>query len=398
MKYSACSEKISRKAFALLLYYLFEFVFILTTFNRELLFFGVDFRYIGLFLEVLLIGARLLKAQFVIRVRKTERLFLAFYLLVLISNLSWGYNGLQALPELVFNLAVLNIYNFLAFVVFWLYREQIDMEHVAKMILISGFILCLSIFWVYNGNTLPAMLSSASRVMSVDTGLGEHHNLFGQGVRVAGFAEDANYATLFCVICIATAIYFVKSKGCKLALCTVYGLGAALSFSRTILLGTAISIVIINIRKFISKTDRVVYSCFVYGTIAASVAAPFLSFDNLLHTVSTRFSFWRNAAHLFLQNPIIGNGIGSFRHYQSSLYHNTWYVQCHNTWWQVLAEHGVFTAIVLSVLLVFLLVDTNDNYKRFLLVLLGVFFCGFEAVYMQIFILVLYLINAAQKR
>lgn len=398
MRYNACSEKISLKTFDLLLFYLFEFCFILTTFNRELLFFGVDFRYIGLFLAVVLIGTKLLKTRFVTRVSKIERLFFAFYFLVLISNFSWGYNGLQALAELVFNLSVLNIYNFLAFVVFWLYKKQLDMELTAKMILFSGLILCLSIFWAYNGNTFPAMLSSANRVMSIDTGLGEHHNLFGQGVRVAGFAEDANYATFFCVISIATAIYFVKSKGRKFALCAVYALGTALSFSRTILLGTVISVIIINIQKFISKTDRTIYFCFVYGTIVVSLTVPFLHFNNILHTLSTRFSFWRNAAHLFLQSPIIGNGIGSFRHYQSSLYQNTWYVHCHNTWWQVLSEHGIFTAIVLSALLVFLLVDSDDNYKRFLLILLGVFFCSNETVYLQIFILVLYLINAAHKR
>lgn len=397
MKYRICSKKQSKKQFDVYLFYLFQFVFILTTFNREMLFLGMDFRYIGLCLEVLLIGMKLFKSKFVLRVGHLEKLFLWFYVLVLISGVSWEYNGLTPKPDLLFNLIVLNIYNFLAFVAFWMYKEYIEEGVVAKAVLISALVLCGSMFWVYSGNTLPELISSAQRTMSVDTGLGEHHNLFGQGIRVAGFAEDANYATLFCMISIATAVYFVKKKSYKLILCSIYAFGVALAFSRTILLGTAIAVIVVNIRKFIPKTDKVVYSGFIYGTLMGSIILPFMDFNNILQTVSTRFSFWKNAAQLFLRNPLLGNGIGSFRHYQSSLYNNTWYVQCHNTWWQVLSEHGIITAIALAQLLIYLLTHTTSTYKRFLLVLMGIFFCSFEVVYLQIFILVLYVINVARK-
>ena len=136
---------------------------------------------------------------------------------------------------------------------------------------------------------------------------------------------------------------------------------------------------------------------FCIRNLMGSVILPFMDFNNILLTVSTRFSFWKHAAQLFFRNPLLGNGVGSFRHYQSSLYNNTWYVQCHNTWWQVLSEHGIITAIALAQLLIYLLTHTTSTYKRFLLVLMGVFFCSFEVVYLQIFILVLYVINVARK-
>ena len=170
MKYRICSKRKSKKQFDVRLFYLFQFVFILTTFNREMLFLGMDFRYIGLCLEVLLIGIKLLKSKFVLRIGHLEKLFLWFYVLVLASGVSWEYNGLTPKPDLLFNLIVLNIYNFLAFVAFWMYKEYIEEGVVAKGVLISALVLCGSMFWVYSGNTLPELISSAQRTMSVDTG------------------------------------------------------------------------------------------------------------------------------------------------------------------------------------------------------------------------------------
>lgn len=398
MRYRTCLKQTKINGLSLFLFNLFQFVFVLTTFNRELLFFGVDFRYIGLALEIMLIILGLIERNLVIKVGKLEKRFLLFYLLMLFSNISWKFNGLSPLSELIFNLAILNIYNFLVFTVFWLYREYIDEVSVAKMILFSGFVLWVSMVWVYSGNTFPEFISSATRTMSLDTGSGEHHNLFGQGIRVAGFAEDANYATLFCVLSIATTLYFVKNVYFRIVLSFVYAFGAAIAFSRTIILGTIAAILIVNIRKFIPKTDLIVYSGFVYGSFFVSVVIPFIGLQNVLQTVATRFNFWRNAAHLFLNNPIIGNGLGSFRHYQSSLYNNTWYVQCHNTWWQILSEHGIFAAFIMMSILIFELTHCSSVYKRFLLILLGVFFCSFETVYLQVFILILYLIGASNER
>lgn len=398
MRYRTCLKQTHINGLSLFVFNWFQFVFVLTTFNRELLLFGVDFRYIGLALEILLIFFWLIERNLVIKVGKLEKRFFLFYFLVLFSNISWGFNGLSPLPELIFNLAILNTYNFLAFIVFWLYREYIDEDYVAKMILFSGFVLWVSMIWVYSGNTFPKFISAATRTMSLDTGSGEHHNLFGQGIRVAGFAEDANYATLFCVISIATTLYFVKNVYFRIVLSFVYAFGAAIAFSRTIILGTIAALLIVNIRRFIPKTDLVVYSGFVYGSFLVSVIIPFIGLQNVLQTVSTRFNFWRNAANLFLNNPIIGNGLGSFRHYQSSLYNNTWYVQCHNTWWQILSEHGIFAAFIMMSILIFELTHCSSTYKRFLLILMGVFFCSFETVYLQVLILVLYLIGTSNER
>lgn len=379
------------------LFRVFLFIFVLTSFNRELLFFGVDFRYVGFALEVFLLLLGLTRNEFVIRIGKLEKMFLGFYLLVLVSNLAWEFNDLIVEPELMFNLSVLNIYNFLAFLVFWLYKEHIDSEELSRMILISGVVLLLSMIWVYTGNTFPEYITRASRTMTVDNGLGEHHNLFGQGFRVAGFAEDANYATLFCVISIATALYHTKKAILRVVLCIAFAFGASISFSRTILLGTFFALLIVNIHRVFPELDNLVNRCFVFGTFILSIILPFLGLQNMLQTVSTRFMFWRNAADLFLRSPLIGNGLGAFRHYQSSLYNYTWYVQCHNTWWQILSEHGLIAAVLMIYILVFELTHVSSNYKKFSVILLSVFFCSCETVYLQIFVLIFYVIFCSKQ-
>ena len=122
------------------------------------------------------------------------KLMLLFYACVVVSNLGWQFSDVYFNEQLYWNLIILNGYNLVAFLVFALWMNQLDKKFVLGSLLVACFVLSISVFAAYAGVELPAFfISDSVRISS--TG-GSFRNLFGQEIRAAGFAEDANYATL----------------------------------------------------------------------------------------------------------------------------------------------------------------------------------------------------------
>lgn len=389
MKYKLYSEK---NFLVDLCYELFQFIFVFLTFNKEFIFGNFDLRYLGFFLSLILITFYFITHGWKFNIGKIEKKFYLFYFLVLFSNISWIWNGILINREGVLNLAILNIYNFLAFIVFSLYKEHIDSRKLNNLILASGLVMSISIFWLALGFSLPTFFTTGARTITVDRGLGEHYNLFGMSIRFAGFAEDPNYATLYAIIAIVISLFFCKKHLIRILLIIVFSLSASLSFSRTTFLGVIIAVVLTFMHKHFFQIKRLLYTVFVYGLISVSLLMPSLKFFSTMQTIKIRLNMWSVAKHLFLLSPFFGNGTGSFRCFFSSQ-HNGWHVQCHNTWWQVLSENGLFAAIILASIIINLLLEEKRTYQRFLLIVLTVLFISYEIVYLQIFILIFYVVQ-----
>jgi len=393
-KYYKSGESISVR-----IYKVFLILYIFTTFNREFVLGGLDLRYVGFGLELILITLAILRTNGKFCVNKSEGKLLLLYLIMIVSNVSWLWNQIRFNDEIVINLWILNIYNFFALIVFIIYKNKMESELVYKTIIISALVMVFSMVWIFLGQELPTFFSTGARSLTLDTGSGEHQNIFGQSIRIAGFAEDANYAAFFGMIAIATVLIYVRKRYLKVLLIAVFIFSEGLSFSRTVILAGAAALVFFFLRKALKNGTHLFDGCLVYGIVLVCLIVPFLDFGDILLTVSTRFTMWQKAAMLFSKNVLLGSGTGSFRCYHASFYNNSWAVQCHCTWWQMLSEHGIFGIILLlSYLKSALDICKNDNYKRFLLILFIVFACSFETVYLQLFVLVLYILQEVRNR
>lgn len=376
------------------LYNFFLILFLFTTFNREFTIGSFDLRYIGFFMEIVLLICQFYVEKGKIYITKEEQKLLLFYGILFISNISWFGNQIKFNAAVVVNVWILNAYNFLALFVFLIFKRKTDKKVVYKTIIASNVILAISILWIYFEGELPDFFVNDARTITLDTGNGEHSNILGQGIRIAGFAEDANYAALFMMVAIATVLMHVKKKRNRILLMILFLMAEGLAFSRTVILAGVIAAMFFVLRITMKKGTRMFDMLLVYGIFGICMVLPFFKYENILNTVSTRFAMWEKAADLFKKNVIIGNGLGSFRCYNSSFYHNNWYVQCHSTWWQILSENGLF-AIILFLTYIQRRLDMckDNNYKRFLLILYIIFASTYETIYLQVFILIIYLLQ-----
>ena len=374
---------------------LFLFLFIFTTFNRTFRLIGFDPRYIGMVLAVVLIAVKLIENKGKISISHADLCIILFFIAMFLSLIQWNYNKIfRSNDSELINLVILYAYNFLAFCVFTAYRQEIESPKVCQYIIVSGTVLIISIVLVYLGIDIPKMfIDKSARVGTIGTVDGEHHNLFGQPVRVAGFAEDANYATLFCVIFIVYAIMSIKSKIKRIILITAGMIGISLSFSRTILLGVIIAGFLLIISRLLkSRANHIEIIIFVCIFLAAFMM-PYLHLSVGMHTIATRLKLWQKASWLFSQSPLFGAGMGAFRYYNNSFYSIGWMVQCHSTYWQILSECGVIGAILFSLAVCRLLNQAKNGYYLFLLLIYIVFAFTFETLYFQFFVMLCCLVQ-----
>jgi hypothetical protein len=345
-------------------------------------------RYFGIILAILLIVLKLIYNKGKVRIEKVDRCILIFYCVMFLSLIQWGFNGIKVYDRnILLNLIILNVYNNLACIVFIIYKPTIDFLKLNKYVVFAGIILLISIIIVYFGVSIPSLLMDTSeRQATIGTVGGEHYNLFGQPIRVSGFAEDANYATLFSVITIVYSVKIIKKTKYKTMAVILGLLGVALSFSRTVLLGVAIAGLIYALSRILKVRIKNFENIILVLILICAVIIPYV-FQNVgLQTLSTRFSLWRRAYLLFKSSPVFGNGMGAFRYYNSSFYKSGWVVQCHSTYWQILSENGIIGMVAFVSALWGRLKKIENEYFRFLWIIFIVFAFNFETIYLQYFV------------
>lgn len=384
-------------------YNIFLVLFVFTTFNREFRLFGLDPRFLLVTLGIVLLIVYAVKSRSKDNVCEQRKKFsfqdlFIFYSLILISNLSWLWSPLEINQPQFVNLVILNTSNAIFAAVFILYRSKCNPQKVIKYSLISLTILSISIFWVYFGLELPSLLhESGAKTLSEGSSF---VNLFGQNVRSAGFAEDANFASLFSVVGFALCFaYWKKGQLIQIFMAGVFILTFALAFSRTILIGFLIALLILLVRRLTTKSWKmwsyVIAICFAFvGLYLMSHLSILRELDSTL----TRFIMWDIAYDLFLHNPLIGGGISSVRSAIDFVYSGQWYVQCHSAFWQMLSENGIF-ALGVIVIMIARRYSLFDRWWQVFIFSQFVSLClTYEMAYQQVFVCMLVLLPLLSEK
>lgn len=394
------------------MFHAFLLLYIFTSFNREFRFFGFDLRYVIVPIALLLLGARLIHdASSRMRHMRCGTIntgdsksvgfvlsdVVFFYALVLVSNIAWDFNGLPRNEVEFGNLLVLNVSNIAFAAVIYMYRHDVDPEKVFGYSLMSIFVLAMSMLWVNAGFDLPSFLhDSATRTTSASI---EGAGVLGIDSRSAGFAEDPNYAALFCSIGIALAFARLK-KGSIIQIITVTVFAACfvLAFSRTVLIGLAITLVLLLVRAVVRKSWAIVaWLISITFAITGVFVLSNLQFLQESASMANRFLMWDIARDLFIENPLIGGGISSVRS-MIALAASDWYVQCHSTYWQILSEHGIICFVTFIVIIARRFVQCDQWWQVLAIAQFASLCLTSELEYQQVFVFVLVLLPIAYSQ
>lgn len=390
-----------------LMYNLYIFIFIFTMINREFLFFGVDLRYILLLLGFILICLKWIninKYRKTIKKDKNFKNLAIFFLWCLVCNISWFWNGLDLDIQKFINQVILIINNFMSLIVIYLYKEYIKPEKIYRIIIFSCVILLISFILISMGYKLCEISGSdvrASVVSTTDMTI-EHKNLFGGNFRLAGYAEDANYASMFWVIGILSVLKIKSKKIFKLIFIIAFSICLGFSCSKTILLACIIGIIfvfLIRLLKFNVNTMKLINTFLVIGIVLICIIIPKINslYEYMPMTLTSRFNMWNLADKLFSKSPIIGNGIDSYKSYINEYYNGTRYTQCHNTYWQVLSELGIIGIVLFATALIKILNENNKKLNYFLLFVYIIYAMTYETIALQFTIAILYLLPMLSK-
>ncbi len=338
------------------------FLFIFNLFNREFTVF-VDLRIFICLFEVVFLLLKATQVAFnrnLLLATSKINLFIYFVLIiaVCISNITWLNSPLIMDKDTFFNLIILYIYNLMSVAFFTLFFKELSLNIFLKSVHFSAFFLLLSMIAALCG--IDIYFFSNEDVRAVHEGA----VLSPFGVRVAGYSEDANYATLCMMIWGYTSYALPGIKRTKLLVLFCAILGVLLSFSKTVILGLVVSYVF-----YFLIVSRAIYFVFpaVFGLIVISI--PFiLDLMSLLQTMSTRFVMWSVAFEAFLNNPIFGWGISAVR--SNFLFQGYWYVQPHNTFLAIAVDHGIIVLSIFVYLLVHRFKEDNASYRLLLSVLI----------------------------
>lgn len=339
---------------------IFIFLFIFNMINRE--FSIIDIRYILIAIGIYLIlskAYRIIKKEDKLKLNSKNYIAILFCLILLLSNINWMYNDLSIGKDfLQYN--ILFFFNVISIFTFILYKDQVIIKNIFKSIIISSVILFISMILTISGVQLMG-----EEYPGIVRGY-EHINFLGLEFRVAGYAEDANYATMFMTICLVTVLYFYENKYTKYIFSLMAIIGIMLSASKTVLLGIMVALFFIVVLKsknlILKRSYNTLKNLLIFGIcIGPYIAINLISamnFNANLPTLDNRFLMWKNAVDLFHESPLFGSGLTSFRtyFYQSV---GDWYVQSHSTQFQILSEAGIFALILFGLFFYYLLKSSN---------------------------------------
>ena len=373
--------------------YLFLFTF--QMFNREFVILGrFDLRFLtGVLGVILLLRAlkKVIKNKEINLLLKDNYFMLinAFFVLIFLSNMMWLFNGLDIRLTSFLAILLSITYNYIFVLVVYFNLNLTEKDKVITYMNLSFIFLFMSMLLVLFGIDLGRLIGHEFRFVARADALAI------LPMRIAGFAQDPNFVSILAMMVLFSNLIFnSKSKKYIMALAII---ALVLSFSRTILAIATLGFMFYCFEKLFKK-EVVTKLCVV--TAIGLILAPFVIFllnepDVALSTLSTRFSMWTTAIHLFLRSPLFGSGLTGFRSYFLST-PSGWYVQPHNTFLSVLSESGT---IVFGLLLLIFWVQFKLNHQfHSLLILMLVAICfsydvTSHAYMVYIFILIYYLIH-----
>lgn len=358
-------------------------LFVLVTVNREFRPFGLDPRFIIIPLSILLICTQILPFKsFLSRLQKNRLpigAYMYFCLLIPISllNVSDKYFGETR------NLAILFISNLLAIITLSLYSHYIKKHKTTQIYLASLGLLLLSMAFIYIFRGTPLPFNGDFK------GYAPLTNFFGEKMRVGGYAEDPNYASLFIsagiILITQSKIYTRKTKYLLIGILVPF---IMISASKTIYPLLVASFVLIAVKQFLfnKKQTKLVYGLtyFVsYGIpllIVLFVGLHLVPFKNL-YTMAARYAMWWKALDLFFVSPLIGTGLGFFRFFFSQA-ETGWYVQSHSTLFQLISETGIIGLVMYSTIISKGLKTHSKPLNQFYFILL-IMSINFEVLYLS---------------
>ena len=385
---------------------IYMILFIFSMVNKEFLPCGLDLRLIELPLGVLMIIIYLINSKFVIKVDKEDEIgnkLIVFYILAFALSISWFWNGLKMNEQRFINELILLSNVFIACIVIYFYKNKLQGDFINKIVIWSCIVLSISMILVYKGVPFEDIMG-ADDVQYMYNGSEEAHNknLYGDDFRVAGYASDPNYATLLLLIgLISIARLKKQNKILKIIISIYFILCMGLSFSKTIISASiflGIYIFIINVLKVNGNKLKVFNRVFLSVIMSVIIIIPFIA-DKISFfptTLTTRFTMWQCAGKLFLNSPIIGNGLTSFRSYFAI---KNWYVQAHSTYWQILSELGIIGMILyLKILLDAMDKSINNKFTYFLVLVYVVWISTCETIALPFSIFIIYILNLDIKK
>lgn len=355
--------------------------------NRECTPFGIDLRVPCILLGgiLFLLGSKdVIFGKQKLSIKSIDVYIIAFFILAFLSNCAWMFNGLSIHKTEFFIILISYIFNFIAYFVFRLHHEYITLRKFNYAMLFSTLILLFSMVMAFIGIDISTYLMSGCKGFVEDLA----PNFIGGIYRYGGYAEDPNYASLFFVFAFATYIYCQKKQQKKynIIYITLFIFGFLLSASKTTLIAIIPAIFMMLLRNSkLTKIIKVIWMPFVILIPIILIAIHF-DFLNAIVSMTQRFKMWEFALDLWKQSPIIGNGLTSFRSYAETV--NWWYVQCHSTIFQMLAETGLVSLILFAVIMTKSLFK-NHKYLTFMIVLFSIYMITTETAYHVYFIFIL---------
>ncbi len=387
----------------------FLFLFVFTTLNREFLPFGMDLRYPMLLIALLLIGySVVINRKKIMGLIKNKQLlsgmpgllnsyfkkdnYLFFiltmlYISMLISMISWLNNGLKINMDGIKSSIILNGSNLIFIITFYLYKKGITGKKIAQYLIFSEVVLLISMLLVWRGYHL-------SQIMGGDYtgyyGGVENYNYFGEPFRLAGYAQDPNYASFFMVMSVIVTWRFIKNKWALLGVSTMSTIGFLFSASRTVTLGVVAGIFFIALYKVIKKYKPTLINAFTMLSVIGICVAPYIimklshiiGLKTDLVSMSNRFVMWQNAVNLFEKMPLFGGGLSSFKSFFEL--NGGWYVQAHSTPFQLMSEQGILGLIIFITLFV-VLMRRENLLEKYLFFVFLIFSLTSELVYLSLF-------------
>lgn len=369
---------------ALLNLYLFLFIF--TMINREFRAFGIDIRFFYLPIGIFLICYGVLHKKITKTNANTKKYanIIIFYIWVLISNISWIWNGLEISFNFFINEIILLLNVLICIIVLWQYNSDVTQRFINKCIVFSVCILALSMILVSIGYSAEQIFASSDEPLIYYSNVNlEHNNLLGWNYRPAGYASDPNYATLLLLIGCISTLKLKSNKTIKSVILFYLGFCMALSCSKTIIVALFLGLIYIGIVKIFRDRTKFINFLIIAVLILSVIIIP--NINSILRilptTMSIRISMWDEAFDLFLKSPILGNGITSFRSYYEISH---WYVQCHCTYLQVLSETGIIGIVLLTRIIYNLLKERKYNViNLFITFVYLIFMLDFETIALQ---------------
>lgn len=385
---------------------IYMILFIFSMVNKEFLPFGLDLRLIELPLGFLMIIIYLVNSKFVIRIDKEDKIgdkLIVFYILTFILSISWIWNGLKINEQKFINELILVFNVLIACIVVYFYKNKLQSDFINKIVIWSCIILSISMVLVYKGIPFENIMG-ANDVQYMYNGSEEvsNKNLYGDNFRVAGYASDPNYATLLLLIGIISIARLKElNKILKTIMSIYFILCMGLSFSKTIISASillGIYIVITSKLKVNNEKLKLFNRVFLAIIIGVTIIIPFIAekISFFPTTLTTRFTMWQSAGKLFLNSPIIGNGLTSFRSYFAI---KNWYVQAHSTYWQILSELGIIGMILyFKILLEAMNKSINNKFIYFLVLVYVVWISTCETIALPFSIFIIYILNLDVKK